>query len=210
MTTVAKTYRAALPEKCSPAVWKRSEQGFKGVALTGSLKFLDQPGDRVFDFQIHPLKIEPTYRLARKFGYDRFFILRIPSIDTKDLPCHLQSDPDAREAILEWLLHTEHSFLGRKWRAFYVKPESNRKPGVGSFYRVYLFAESGRDFQAVERPSSVQAAPRLGVATGSEQDPRMFNHLSMTRGELIEWFMPARANREQRALKFFTRLALGQ
>ncbi|KAL8973519.1 MAG: hypothetical protein Q9197_002229 [Variospora fuerteventurae] len=208
MATVAKTYPAALPEKCSPAVWKRSEQGFKGVALTGSLKFLDQPGDRVFDFQIHPLKIEPTYRLARKFGYDRFFILRIPSIDTNDLPCHLQSDSDAREAILEWLLHTEHSFLGRKWRAFYVKPESNRKPGVGSFYRVYLFAESGRDFQAVERPSAVQAAPRLGVATGSEQDPRMFNHLSMTRGELIEWFMPARANREQRALKFFSRLAL--
>ncbi|KAL8961899.1 MAG: hypothetical protein Q9193_001615 [Seirophora villosa] len=208
MAAVAETCGVAMPEKCRSAAWKRSEQGFKEVVLSGSLTLLDQPGEQVFNFKINPLKIEPTYRLARKFGDDRFFILSIPSIDTNDLPRHLHSDPNAREAILEWLLHSEHSFLGRKWRAFFVKPESNRKPGVGLSYRVYLFAESGHDFQAERRPSSTHAASRFGANRGSEQDPRKFNHLPMTRGELIEWFMPANENRNQRALKFFSRLAL--
>lgn len=194
-----------MPEKSSTAAWKRVGRGFEGVALTGSLNFVDQPDHQVFEFKLNPLKIEPSYRLARKFGNDRFLILSIPSIDTRDLPPFLRSDPNAREAILDWLLQSEHSLLGRKWRAFYVKPERNKKGGMSAQNRpsdakhrnrVYLFAESGHDFQR--------------KAKCGEQDPRMSRHLPMTRSELIEWFMPAKENQNQRALKFFTRLALGR
>ncbi len=195
MATIAEMNQASMPEKSSLAAWKQSAQDFKGVALTGSLTFVEQPGDQVFDFRLHPLKLEPTYRLARRFGNDRFFILSFPGIDQKDLPAHLACDPDARNAILDWLVNSEHCFLGRKWRAFYVKPESNRKAGCKPSYRIYFFAESGFDFQPEQ--------------TFGEQDPRVFNHLPMTRRDVIDWFMPSIQNRNQRVLKFFTRLTLG-
>lgn len=205
LASTAEQCAVAMPEKSGSAAWKQSERDFNGVALTGSLSFIDQPSDRIFEFKLNPLKIEPTYRLARKFGHDRFFLLNIPSIASSDLPRHLSSDPNARAAILDWLVHSEHFFLGRRWRAFYVKNESTKKVGSSSqskvndtkrCYRVYLFAESGSDFNA--------------NVNGGEKDPRKFDHSPMTRKDLIDWLMPARENKDQRALKFFSRLALGQ
>ncbi|KAL8817310.1 MAG: hypothetical protein Q9223_003832 [Gallowayella weberi] len=202
LTAVAKERDSALPGRSSLVAWKQSEESFKGVALTGSLKFIEQPGNQLFEFRLNPLKIERTYRLARQFGYSRFFVLSIPSLDTKNLPLHVRGDPKAREVIVNWLVKSEHSFLGRRWRAFYVKPE-DRKAGttspVGlnhSKFRVYLFAESGNDFQVHHKDG--------------ERDPRISNHQPKQRSELIEWLMPAKVNREQRALKFFSRLAIGQ
>ncbi|KAL8699502.1 MAG: hypothetical protein Q9224_001379, partial [Gallowayella concinna] len=203
LTAIAKERDSALPEKSSLVAWKQSEEDFKGVALTGVLKFVEQPGNGLFEFKLNPLKIEPTYRLARRFGYDRFFILSIPSFETKHLPSHVRADPKARETIVSWLVRSEHSFLGRKWRAFYVKPE-DRKSGASSpvglndsKYRVYLFAESGNDIQTQTH------------SKGGERDPRLSNYQPKSRSELIEWLMPAKVNREQRALKFFARLAIG-
>ncbi|KAL8737270.1 MAG: hypothetical protein Q9181_001856, partial [Wetmoreana brouardii] len=202
LATVARKYGLTLPERSSLVAWERSGQDFRGVALTGSLVFAEQASDRVFEFKLNPLKIEPTYRLARKFGSDRFFILSIPSIESKNLPINLRSDPHAREAIVEWLVNSEHLFLGRKWRTFYVKRESNRKLGSNtrsslsdSKYRVYLFAESCGSIPA--------------TAQGDGRDPKIFAQPTMTRKQLIDWFMPAKANRNQPALKFFTRLAIG-
>ncbi|KAL8772812.1 MAG: hypothetical protein Q9209_002157 [Squamulea sp. 1 TL-2023] len=203
MAMTAKQHSSPLPERSSLVAWKQSERDFKGVALTGSLKFLEQPGDGVFEFKLNPLRLEPTYRLARKFGYDRFFVLSIPSMEPKHLPLHMRSDPKARESIVDWLVHSEHAFLGRKWRAFYVKPESNRKAGLSTLvplddskFRVYLFAESGYDF--------------LADAKCGDKDPKALNHPPKERKKIIEWLMPAKANREQRALKFFARLALAK
>ncbi|KAL9598675.1 MAG: hypothetical protein Q9219_004344 [cf. Caloplaca sp. 3 TL-2023] len=142
--------------------------------------------------------------LARKFGQDRFFVLDIPSIDPNDLPRQLRSDPNAREALLDWLVQSKHSFLSRTWRVFYVKSQSTKKAGPNAqsriidmkrYHRVYLFAESGHGIQA-------------NIQNG-EKDARLLHHPPMTREDLIEWFMPANINRKQRALKFFTRLALG-
>lgn len=204
LSTIAEKHALSMPEKCSLAAWKQSEQDFKGVALTGSLNFVDQPGDHIFEFKLNPLKIEPTYRLARKFGHDRFFLLNIPSIHPSDIPQHLRSDPNARNAILDWLVHSEHTFLGRKWRAFYVRNESRKKVGPGSAmrapatkpsFRVYMFAESGKGLQ----PNT----------ENGERGPDMLDRSPMTRKDLIEWFMPAKDNKKQRALKFFARLALG-
>ncbi|KAL8935625.1 MAG: hypothetical protein Q9216_005331, partial [Gyalolechia sp. 2 TL-2023] len=204
LTSIAERHAVSMPEKCSSAAWRQSEQDFKGVALTGTLTFVDEPGDRVFELKLNPLKIEPTFRLARKFGHDRFFLLNIPSIHSGDLPHHLRSDRNAREAILTWLVHSEHRFLGRKWRAFYVRNEDRKKSGPGPalrtitakpYFRVYLFAESGSEIE-------------LNAANG-EKDPRSLGHLPMTRKDLMEWFMPANVNKKQRALKFFARIALG-
>ncbi|KAL8832807.1 MAG: hypothetical protein Q9170_004729, partial [Blastenia crenularia] len=204
LVSKTKEHGVAMPERSSLAAWKQNKQDFQGVALGGSLSFVDQPGEQIFAFKLNPLKIEPAYRLARKFGHDRFFQLTIPSIEASNLPHHLRSDPSAREAIVDWLVNTEHTFLGRRWRVFYVRNESTKKTATNSqtrftdvkrFYRVYLFAESGCDFQ-MKRGSG-------------EKDPRMFNHTPITRADLIEWFMPTKDNKKQRALKFFTRLALG-
>lgn len=198
----AKQHGLPLPERSSMVAWKQCEQGFKDVALTGSLKMLEQPGGGIFEFKLNPLKIERTYRLARKLGHDRFFVLSVPSIEPQHLPPHVRSDPNAQQSIVDWLVHSEHSFLGRKWRAFYVKPESTRKAGPYSSitlnegkFRVYLFAENGCDFAA--------------STIGGEKDPRKMNHMPMGRKELIEWLMSFKNNRDEPALKFFSRIGLG-
>ena len=182
--------------------WKQCEQGFKEVALSGLLKLSEQPSEGVFEFKLNPLKVERTYRLARKFGHDRFFVLSVPSIEPQHLPPHLRSDPNAQQSILDWLEHSEHSFLGRKWRAFYVKPEGNRKAGPHSSitlndgkFRVYLFAENGCDFAASKN--------------SGEKDPRIINHTPMGRKEVVEWFVSLKINRDQPALKLFSRISLG-
>ncbi|KAL8670790.1 MAG: hypothetical protein Q9168_004688 [Polycauliona sp. 1 TL-2023] len=201
IAVTAKQHGSTLPERSSSAAWKQSEQDFKGVALTGSLKFLEHPGHGVFEFRLNPLKVEPTYRLARKFGHDRFFVLSVPRIEPRHLPSHLNSDSNARQSIVDWLLQSEHSFLGRRWRAFYVKPEG-RKAGPSSSvtltdskFRVYLFAENGHDF--------------VSSANGGEKDPRMFEHSPTERKEVIEWLVSLKINRDQPALKFFSRIGLG-
>ncbi|KAL8711460.1 MAG: hypothetical protein Q9220_004118 [cf. Caloplaca sp. 1 TL-2023] len=202
IATIITKHRLEIPEKSSLAAWKRSHHDFKGVAMGGCLTFAEESSNRVFDFVLNPLHLEPTYRLARKFGHDRFFVLSIPDLELRQLPSHLRSDPDARKAIIHWLFRSEHCFLGRKWRAIYIKPESNRRRVAGSHdrphgsrYRVYLFAVSGSD-----------AGPS-GFSGG--RDPKSFNHPILTPKELVEWFMPMRENRNQKALKFFARLAIG-
>ncbi|KAL8858536.1 MAG: hypothetical protein Q9178_004830 [Gyalolechia marmorata] len=202
LAVTAKQHGSLLPERSSSAAWKHSEQGFKGVALTGSLKFLERPSEGVFEFKLNPLRTEPTYRLARKYGQDRFFVLSIPSLELKDLPPHIRSDPNARRSIVDWLVQSEHSFLGRTWRAFYVKPEGNRKAGLSSpitlnesSFRIYLFAESGYDF--------------LVGAKSGEKDPRTLDHAPMELKRMVDWFIPAKVNRNQPALKLFARFAIG-
>ncbi|KAL8905139.1 MAG: hypothetical protein Q9171_006787 [Xanthocarpia ochracea] len=202
LAVTAKQHGSPLPERSSSVAWKHSEQGFKGVALTGSLKFLERPSEGVFEFKLNPLRTEPTYRLARKYGQDRFFVLSIPSLESKDLPPHIRSDPNARRSIVDWLVQSEHSFLGRTWRAFYVKPEGSRKAGLSSLitlnessFRIYLFAESGYDF--------------LVGAKSGEKDPRTLDHAPMELKKMVDWFIPAKVNRNQPALKFFARFAIG-
>ncbi|KAL8840797.1 MAG: hypothetical protein Q9176_003644 [Flavoplaca citrina] len=202
IAATAKQHGSPLPERSSMMAWKQCEQGFENVALTGSLKMLEQPGGGIFEFKLNPLKVERTYRLARKFGHDRFFVLSVPSIEPQHLPPYVRSDPNAQQSIIDWLVHSEHSFLGRKWRAFYVKPESNRKAGPYSSitlnngkFRVYLFAENGCDFAA--------------STISGEKDPRNMSHMPMGRKELIEWLMSLKINSDKPALKFFSRIGLG-
>ena len=192
-----------MPERSSPTAWDRASKDFQGVALTGKLKILDQQKGGIFEFSLNPLKAESSYRLSRQFGSDRFSIFGIPGIDRDGLPTYLKSSADpAREAISEWLVESDHHFLGRTWRAFYTKPDASKRRQKAlkirddkTRFRVYFFAENGLGFRQ---------GPRRG-----EPDPRLLDRPFISVNDMIEWFMPAKANEDQSYLKFYARLSLG-
>lgn len=201
LTSVARAHGAHVPERSSLAAWDRAGSKFEGVALTGKLKMLDQQKGPCFEFNLNPLKQEPSYRLSRRFGSDRFCVLGVPGLGPENLPSYLkQYHTSAREAISNWLVDARHRFLGRTWRAFYTKPDVSKKKRVrnsmtDSRYRIYLFAEDGVGFRDRERPGEV--------------DPRLPDRPRTTVKDMVEWFMPFKANLSQPSLKFFARLALG-
>lgn len=197
-----KAHNKSLPERSSLTAWESASNNYDGVSLTGNLKYADQPGAPIFEFELKAMKMEKSYRLARKFGGDRFCVVSIPGLSCESLPGYLKPNHTAvRESIVKRLVDTELCFLGRIWRAFYLKPDA-RKPRRGkqnSFnetkFRIYFFAIDGHDF-------------RTQPLTG-EVDPRRNVHAPISIEKLVDWFMPAKNNPGQTCLKFFTRLALG-
>ena len=193
-----------MPEQSSSAAWKRTEGKFEGVTLSGELSFSKKSEDSVFDLRLRPLKLEQSYRLSRAFGGDRFFVLGIPGLDQKELPSHLQRDAESfRAEVISWIANTEHHFLGRSWRAFYVKPQQFGQrfrraiaPGEAK-YRIFFFAVNGEDF------------PALNDAAKNAPGSQMFRQ-PMSIEALLDWFMPAKSNLNQPALKLFARLQLGK
>lgn len=167
------------------------------------MTFSEQLTGPLFDFKLNPLKLESSYRLSRKFGSDRFCVLSLPGLGSEDMPAYLRSDHAAvRERIINWLVSSEHCFLGRRWRAFFTKTITTKKRMKLSRnllndarYRIYFFAEDGAGFT----PNG---------HTG-EKDPRRPSHQRMTVEQLIQWFMPLKLNQHQPSLKLFARLTLG-
>ena len=201
LSSIAKAHGAPIPEKSSLAAWERASSKFDRVALTGKLMLLDQQKGPCFDFHLNPLKLEPSYRLSRQFGSDRFCVLGIPGLGPDGLPSYLRPyHVTARDAIIDWLVSVDHRFLGRTWRAFYTKPDASKKKGVRNSmkdgrYRIYFFAEDGVGF--------------VDEGRSGEADPRFLDRSRKTVRAMIEWFMPFKANLNQPSLKFFARLALG-
>ena len=201
---VAKINDKPLPERSSLVAWDRALDNWEDVAIAGKLKFLDHRDGPVFEFCLRPLKVESSYRLARKYGHDRFCTMLGPSLNRDSFPSYLkQSHITARKTILKWLVETEHTFLRRTWRALFVKSEATRKAQKGTRndhndarYRITLFAEDGVDF-------------RHGDARG-EIDTRRPTHSCFTIEQVLEWFMSSSMNSDQLALKLFSRLAMGQ
>lgn len=191
-----------MPERSSSSAWENAGQAFEGVVLSGRLTFRMQAGGPLFEFKLNPLKVEPSYRFSRKFGNDRFCVISVPGLDSRHLPAYVRTDCiAARDTIITWLVEEEHHFLGRTWRAFFVKPVESAKKALKNNrtdfneprHKVYFFAEDGKQFQA--------------KSAGSELDPR--KHVRKTVGEMIEWFMAFKLNQCQSSLKLFARLALG-
>ena len=199
LSSISKLHGAVIPEKSSSNAWDRAGSKYEGVALTGRLKFLDQQRGPCFEFQLNPLRLEPTYRLSRQFGGDRFCVLGMPGLGPEALPSYLKQHHIAtRDTIAGWLVEANHKFLGRTWRAFFTKPDGSKKKGTrtsgeDSRYRIYLFAEDGVGFRDREKTS--------------EANPRLPDRCRMPVRDLIEWFMPFKANFFQPSLKFFARLA---
>lgn len=202
MITIIRDFGQILPEKSSLKAWQRASTTYDGVFLSGDLRFSERQGGPFFEFALKPMKIEKSYRFARRFGGDRFCVIGIPAISSEYLPCFLKDRHIAfRDGIISRLVDTDFHFAGRIWRAFYLKPENVRKIRRGNQtssdikYRIYFFARDGYDFVR---------GPKAG-----EVDPRAHEHSPVSIGELIEWFMPANRNLSQTCLKFYARLALG-
>lgn len=205
LASIVKSNYQTLPEKSKPTAWAMAAGGFDNVLLSGSLQYVDQPREPIFRLSLKPLRLERSYRMSRKFGNDRFFVLEIPGLDNMAMPAYLKLDQEEfYEAAVQWFASHEHKFLGRKWRAFCLKPEDRKKSRVGKAsestfneprFRVYFFAIEGYDFR---NENSV-----------GEDHPRLSNHTKSTVRDLIDWFMPASENRQILSLKFFARLALG-
>ena len=194
--TIIDKHGGVRPERTNLELWNKARGNYDGVAFNCNLAFTKKAGKSLFGVRMKPLKMEMSYRLSRKFGGDRFCIVGLPGLSDKELPDYLPGDAaNARDEIIKWLVDTDHRFLGRVWRAFYLKPQATRARKVSPDikYRVYMFATDGRDFV-----SRIDGVKGLGSA-----------HISMTIRELLEWSMPAKPNADQSIMKFFARLALG-
>lgn len=189
-------------ERSSVKAWQRASTNYDGVFLSGDLRFSERQGGPFFEFALKPMKIEKSYRFARKFGGDRFCVVGIPAISSEYLPSFLKNRHiPFRDGIINRLVDTDFHFSGRIWRAFYLKSENVRKIRRGNQtssdikYRIYFFARDGYDFVR---------EPKVG-----EADPRSHEHSPISIGNLIDWFMPVSRNLSQTCLKFYARLALG-
>jgi len=196
----------AMPERSPDHAWDKAEVDCARVIFSGDLKFTEKGGGPVFHFQLKPLKVDKSNRFSRKFGGDRLFVLGLPSLEPRDLPSYLKSNAvTVRDAIIWWLHSANHQFLGRTWRAFYIKPQhistNIRKKNLASFnevkHRVYLFAVDGYGFRRRSEVAVLQAESRK-------------RHVAMTVNDLLEWFMPFKLNAHQPCLKFFSRLKQGK
>ena len=196
------------PERSSNMAWEKAQKQFQGVSLSARLSF-DTAPNTFLDLKFLPLKVEPTYRLSRHFGGDRFCVVAVPGLGKECLPPHLKAHADSfRDAFVYWIVHERHQMLGRVWRAFCVKPESIKKSqnrGRNLFnakFRIYLFAEDGAKFRYTK---SLPKVP-------GEIDPRtswVLDRQCLKVQDMLEWLMPFRQNQEKLILKFFARLSLG-
>ena len=186
-----------MPERSSLAAWHRAGLDFQMVALNGTLQMLNERKGPVFTFALHPLRVEPSHRLSRQFGSDRFCVLGMSGLGPESLPSYLKTHAVvARATIVKWLIDTGHHFLGRTWRAFYTNPTKSKSlKSDQPKFRVYFFAENGTGFRQVQR--------------NGESDAHLLERPQMSVRELIQWFMPTKPNESPPALKFFARLALG-
>ena len=203
MSMIAKHHHLPMPERSHSFAWQKACTRSPEVKYSGTVTFTGLKEGPLFKFRLGPLRYERSYRVARRFGSDRFLILSFPIIRREDLPPVLQVDfKSSKDAIISWLLESIHHFLGREWRVFLVKPSDRAKKVRSSLsvvtndtcLRVFLFATNGADFH----PTHHQG----------ELDPRKSPHREMKVEELVNWFMPLANNKNQPALKLYSRLNL--
>ena len=184
-------YRKRMPERSSQAAWEAAGLPAEScrVALSGNLKYNTAPDGPLFRLELQPLKIEPSYRLKRKYGPHRFFHLGFSGTEPRDLPPFLKSNADdAGDIIRAWIKSSCHELLGRKWKCFYQKDQqaSTRKRKETRFEfnepraKFFLFAEGG-----------------IGI------------DMPLTTKKMIEWLIDVRKTGNESCLKLFSRVALG-
>ena len=144
------------PERVSKEAWAACHSGlgsdYRGVNMSGSLKYRSSADGPLFRFTLSPLKLEKTHRLSRRFGCDRFLEIDIPSLSGRGVPKLLQTlGPKGKTIVIEWLGET-HCLLSRVWTRFYTKPrdqqnKSHQSVEVPLSDRIYFFAVDGNDFR---------------------------------------------------------------
>ncbi|KAI7786800.1 hypothetical protein LA080_002270 [Diaporthe eres] len=199
----------SFPSKSDPLAWRDGlynnfeSEGDSLVMLTATMhasKAKDGPAMRL---ELHPLKREQGSRLLRRFGSDRFLEVRIPCVET-----WLAGEEGAEAVVARWLANESHSFVDRRWSAFFVRERSERSEIKEVMYgqeetrvifneRVLFFAESGRDLPSA-RPTISAPSKSIG--------PRARTACSRT--EMLSWLLNFKENWDKSYLKLFSRIAL--
>ena len=197
------------PDICDSQAWNDSvhrdfRSSTRAVVLTASMNFSHSRSGPPLLLALQPLKLEQSCRLHRRFGSDRFLDLRIPSLDSWNIP-KLPTE-GLQTALSEWLTQNPHHFLARSWAAFWIRGEGRksitRETPIGPetdtscYERVSLFATDGADF--LPAPSS---SPR----TDNDYNPR----IKISRDTMLQWLLQFDKNRDEPYLKLFSRISLG-
>lgn len=202
------------PERSERQAWLAAQENYikgpHGVLLSGSLKFNSgsSPTDPFFKLRLHPMKLDLSHRLGRRFGQDRFLELDIPHLAGRHVPRLLQELGDrGRDLVIEYLVDGVHLLCGRNWKPFHCKPkEKDRKRDIlkdyndddasaaATAYRLFFFAVDGNGFRIVKSP--LQETSYAG------------NHFKLSISALLNLLRPTRKNTNESYLKLFSRTAL--
>ncbi|KAK6221536.1 hypothetical protein LQW54_001308 [Pestalotiopsis sp. IQ-011] len=206
-----------LPEKSSKAAWDAAAQGDfrlhkQAVILVMTLTPSTASTGPFFQVQLHPLKIDRTHRLARRFGSDRFIEMIVPSIDAKNVPVLKALSDEGIAYTRRWLSSNLHPLAGRLWKPFYVRSVRDGPPKKSTSKsdwfepepkqvtkdRFNLFAQDGNDFRM---PSGWTQYP--------EKHEPVDSHTKMSVTGLIDWLLQPSESAHQPVLKLFSRISLG-
>lgn len=204
----------AFPPKSDERAWQASFSDFflrgQAVVFVASMDWGRDAGGPMFTLRLHPLALDDSYRLSRRFGPDRFLELICPSLYSGTVPSFLQDNDEATDQVIHWLVREPHWFLGRQWAPFYLKDVGYKKPSKEVRLgpepkpvvkdRVYLFAEDGITFTQARAPNrpSTKGEVKSGVRT------------KLKLPDMLEWSLELTQNTKQPCLKLFQRTALGK
>lgn len=205
----------ALPERCDDRAWKAAFSGFRwkglGVTLALEANYNNEIDGPLYNLRLQPLKLDFSHRLDRRFGADRFLEFTIPSPAETNPPRGVNT-----EELVSLIPQSDHVFLGRIWRAFFMKDtkdvkkkkkhEAQSRPETQTLMqkKLYLFAVHGNDFSR-DFTSSIRATmPRKEEATTTNR------RTPMEISDLMKWAISIsnEKNGKQLMVKLFSRLAL--
>ena len=176
--------KPAIEPRDPDRLWQAEKRRFDGYTFKGNLTINAKQNGPVMCLKLSPVLADRSCRLQRMFGSDRFLYLDLPKFDVgKTGRFDKKQMQQIRKQLIEWLKE-EHSFLGRKWRAFHIdtlkKGKGTRRSDAMHDKRIVLFATQGI---GIEEPCTIH---------------RMLNK-----------FLPLALNRDQPICKAFARIDLG-
>jgi hypothetical protein len=201
------------PDRSSEDAWVAAlrdfKDGFRGVVLSGSLRFAPPTKSTLFEIKLNPLKIDTSHRLGRRFGNDRFLELTIPNLTGRKIPkVLLNAGERGRQAFVRWIVHASHQMFGITWNGFFIKEDRKKRVGTDILAiddydntrsnRLFLFGTNGLGF-----------GPGASRHSVSPKGETLSKHTSMTIHAMINWLIPLQKNQNQPYLKLFSRIALG-
>lgn len=161
--------------------WEAAAANSEFVIRSGSLTISEGKSDDLFKLTLSPLQVEnESCRFFRKFGANRFLKLVFP---TKAAETSQRYHYERR--IREWLTISKR-FLACDWVVFHVRHNKTRLKKnsqvqtVSSCFQAHLFATAGPGLKTISRT------------------------------ELVDWFLPLDLNLGMTYCKAFARLELGQ
>ncbi|KAH7029191.1 RNA dependent RNA polymerase-domain-containing protein [Microdochium trichocladiopsis] len=175
----------ALPDMCEPEAYKYAlngswETGDIAVALICTARLAGP--ECVPSLLLHPLKLEQSCRLFRKYRSSRFLEVRIPAVaGWKEFKVGQQQ---IETLLASWFTRNPHKFLGRSWAAFFVREGAHATPAKD----ISIVEDRKKNFQ--ERIMLFSEQPRTRV------------------DDMLNWLLRFDANKDEPFLKLYSRISL--